>query len=207
MAENLSSSLVSYRGQLLINPMMVSAVFLDPRFTRTMKLCAKTLAISKLTKVWIQYQNSSATSEQNVTENILNKKVDELDELLAAQERELSNGLETIELQSETEEQKIHRLLQKFANSRRENPKINVLDFWEQKKIEMPELYQLSQIIYTVSATQTSTERAFSTFAFIFSNYRTRINQKLLTDILIIRPNKDLFEKITCEHLENIKQR
>lgn len=54
LAKNLKDSLVFYQGRLFANPMMVAAIFLDPRFKGTMKLSAKNLAISKLTKIWMQ---------------------------------------------------------------------------------------------------------------------------------------------------------
>lgn len=201
LAEHLLKNLILYRGQLLANPMMVSVVFLDPRFSSTMKLCAKTLSISKLTKIFLRLNGEQLTEE----EEEVNSPDDELELFLTAQERELSNELHDVVHINESPEQKIHRLLQEFTKLDREHAKINVLDYWENKKMEMPELYSLSQIIFTIAATQTHTERSFSTFAFIFSNYRTRINQTLLTDILIIRPNKDLFDEIVVEHLNELK--
>lgn len=129
-----------------------------------------------------------------------------MNDLLAEQERELCCNLEEVAVGNETEEDKIHRLIQTFYASKRENSDINVLKYWEDEKLKMPELYELSQLIYCNSATQVATERSFSALTFIFNNYRTNLKSVILTAILIIKANKDLFGEIVNKHLLEISQ-
>lgn len=129
-----------------------------------------------------------------------------LSDLLAEQERELCCNLEKVVFVNESEENKIHRQLQTFHASKRENIDINVLKYWENKRLKMPELHELSQLVYCTSATQVATERSFSTLTFIFNNYRTNLRPHILTAILIIKANKDLFEEIVNKHLLEISQ-
>lgn len=205
LAKYLKDSLVFYQGRLFANPMMVAAIFLDPRFKGTMKLSAKSLAISKLTKLWMQLKrkNPLDQSRYEITEDDKNAT---LSDLLAEQERELCCNLEEVVVVIESEEDKIHRQLQKFYASKRENADINVLKYWEDEKLKMPELYELSQLVYCNSATQVATERSFSALTFIFNNYRTNLKPHILTAILIIKANKDLFEEIVKQHLLEISQ-
>lgn len=197
--------MVFYQGRLFANPIMVAAIFLDPRFKGTMKLSAKSLAISKLTKIWMQLIRKKLLN-QNPSKITEADKNATLSDLLAEQERELCCNLEEVSVVDETEEDKIHRQLQTFYSSKREKPDINVLKYWEEKELKMPELYELSQIVYCNSATQVSTERSFSTLTFIFNNYRTNLKSHILSAILIIKSNKDLFNDIVVKDLFNISQ-
>lgn len=205
LAKNLKDSLVFYQGRLFANPMVVAAIFLDPRFKGTMKLSAKSLAISKLTRIWMQLKRKKSLDQNwhGITEGDKNAT---LSDLLAEQERELCCNLEEVAVVNESEEDKIHRLLQTFYASKRENPDINVLKYWEAEKFKMPELYELSQLVYCTSATQVATERSFSALTFIFNNYRTNLKSDILTAILITKANKDLFEEIVNQHLLEISQ-
>lgn len=76
----------------------------------------------------------------------------------------------------------------------------HTIDFWQQPNIKKryPELYQLSVLVNAVPVTQVTVERAFSIVAFILSSRRCKLSEKTLNDILLIRLNKQLFEKIIC---------
>lgn len=183
-------SMDKYSGQLLSNPMYVSCVYLDPRFTKTLNLTQKTLAISKLLKVYERIINEENEHFNAVCDNNKTNRLDMLENIIA---EECDVVESTIENNTET----IHRLLQEFAQLPRERASINILDYWEKNKTSKPELFKLSQIVYAAAPTQTSTESSFSTLGHIFSSRRTKIKDKLLEDILIINLNKDLFYKIT----------
>lgn len=76
----------------------------------------------------------------------------------------------------------------------------HTLDFWKRSEVKesFPALYQLSTLVNAVPVTQVSVERAFSIVAFILSERRCQLAEKTLNDILMIRLNKQLFEKIIC---------
>lgn len=53
LARNIFNELNFYKGRLLVNPMLICSIFLDPRFVRTMTATQKTFAVSKLTEIWL----------------------------------------------------------------------------------------------------------------------------------------------------------
>lgn len=71
-----------------------------------------------------------------------------------------------------------------------------ILDYWYGQKQAKPELYCLAAIALATPATQVSTERAFSTLAFILTKLRTRLSETDLANILLLRLNAELFQKI-----------
>ena len=65
----------------------------------------------------------------------------------------------------------------------------NVIHYWNNKKTEFPILNQLALILLAVPATQVSVERAFSSLKFILSPQRSRMDESLLENVLLIRNN------------------
>lgn len=176
-------SMDKYSGQLLSNPMYVSSVYSDPRFTKTLNLSQKTVAISKLLKVYERIHYEENEHFNGVRDNNKTNRLYMLENIIA---KECDVVESTIE--NNTDNETIHRLLQEFAQLPRERATINILDYWGKNKISKPELFKLSQIVYAAAPTQTSTESSFSTLGHIFSSRRTKIKDKLL---------EDLFYKIT----------
>lgn len=71
----------------------------------------------------------------------------------------------------------------------------NILEFWEQKKLEIPLLYEAAQVVLAVPATQVSVERAFSALKFVLSPQRVHLTEQSLRNILFVRLNENFFEK------------
>lgn len=189
LPQKMLDAMDGYRGQLLNNPMLLAAVFLDPRFSCYLKVPYKNLAITKLLKVWERIRSQQ---NNNVDDSI--DDIDELESYLA----ESSLGANA------TEKRKIHDLLESFAQQPAEKAKTSILEYWETHKHLKPELYRLSRVVYCVAPTQAPTERANSALSFVFSRYRSKMDQKMLEDILIIRPNSDLFNWVVEERLSKI---
>lgn len=191
----------NHSAQLLSNPLLVAAVYLDPRFTKTMKTAARTLAISKLMKIWQRLSEESGEPPEESDSNNPNdnntRRSSLLEQLLAAVE---GDG-ETQVAQHETEQDRIHRLLQEFGELPREKTSTKVLEYWEKNKETKPELFMLSQLIFINSPTQTPTERSFSAFNHIYQPRRSNLKSELLEDILLIYLNKDLFQNVVDKHL------
>ena len=80
-------------------------------------------------------------------------------------------------------------LLNSFANELRLEKNENVLQYWEQFKESKQELYELSQVVLAVPATQVSVERAFSGLKYILLPLQTNMSEQLLEDILLIHSN------------------
>lgn len=72
----------------------------------------------------------------------------------------------------------------------------DVRKHWLARKHTHPELYAVATVVHSVPSTQVSVERSFSALALLLSNIRTGLSDEALEEILIIKLNKDVFEKV-----------
>lgn len=77
----------------------------------------------------------------------------------------------------------------------------SIFEIWQKKREQYPELYELSMIIYSIPPTQTTVERLFSIFGFLYNDFRNQLSQDLLEDMILIITNEDLFHSINREDL------
>ncbi len=87
------------------------------------------------------------------------------------------------------ESRRMDVLLDAFLNEPRLDKTESVLLYWRCQKKKMPELYLLSQVVLSAPFTQVSVERAFSQLKFILNPQRSRLDPKVLDDILLVRCN------------------
>lgn len=186
LPQTMLDSMDHYRGRLMNNPMLLAAVFLDPRFCSFLKSPLKTLAIAKLLKLNDEIRKRK-TNESGIED-------DDLDCYLASE----------IENNNLSDRDKLHSLLEQFSQQPPEKTKINVLQYWNENKTSKPELYLLSKVVFSVAPTQAATERANSALSFVFSRYRSKLGQTFLEDILVVRPNADLFDDIVADRLSKL---
>lgn len=90
----------------------------------------------------------------------------------------------------------IESKLKDYALLKRSPPDENVFSYWVERKSQNKELYELSTITNSVPITQVSVERAFSSLAFIFTALRNSLAPETLENLLLIRLNKDIFDKL-----------
>lgn len=76
----------------------------------------------------------------------------------------------------------------------------NVLEFWKSKQNSDRQLYELSNIILAVPATQVSVERAFSGVGLILTARRTQLGEKTLADIMLVKLNSSLFKSLNISY-------
>lgn len=72
----------------------------------------------------------------------------------------------------------------------------DVWGHWLARKHSHPELYDVATVVLSGPSSQVSVERAFSALALILSDLRTGLSEEALQDTLLIKLNKDIFEKI-----------
>ena len=65
----------------------------------------------------------------------------------------------------------------------------SIIEFWEQKKDEMPTLYNIACVIHGTPGTQVSVEQLFSQVHYILNDYRERTSEENLNNILLVRVN------------------
>lgn len=196
LAQRLKDSMHKYKGQLMLNPLMIAAIYLDPRFTNTLSKVNKLLAVSTLLEIWEtrkdQLVKQQATADDSDFEHYIESKafdacLDDTNNNDCMSDIEMMRGkLVSLEKQP-----------RKPANT-------DVLKYWQEKKNEEPELFLLSEIIFAIPSSQTTVERAFSTLAYILNPLRGSLSDELLENILLIKCNKQFFIQMIDEELQNM---
>lgn len=188
------------KTMLLDNPIMLSAIYLDPRYQRTLDSDQRKLAIFFLTGVYQKLVNLEKNTNENVTEiqnqNLENGNESDSFEDLVSFLHSIPNGSSDNQVCDHTTE-----ILEKF-NGVVEDLRTPVLQYWEAKKAQTV-LYKLSQVIFAVPPTQTTVERAFSALALILISLRTRISDQNLQNILIVRLNRDIIKEVHTDDYAN----
>ena len=187
----LLASLQKRETQLMENVTFLSAIYLDPRFRNLLTEQQVSRARIHLTKTWTKLQKMKPplSNEVNVSDAV--EESDEFDEFI--KERERSAAVTSSEERAVTFKTITHTefilSLEKYGTEPRLNSRLSVLQFWQQKKFEYPELFKLSEIVLAVPMTQVSVERAFSGLRFVLSDLRCAVTSEVLEDIMLIRCN------------------
>ncbi|XP_039969907.1 uncharacterized protein LOC120781740 [Bactrocera tryoni] len=70
----------------------------------------------------------------------------------------------------------------------------DVLTYWKEKQYTDQELYAISNVCYAVPPTQVSIERAFSALRLVLTDYRNRLSQDVLENILLVKLNPSFLD-------------
>lgn len=199
---------MKFREQkLLDNDVLLSAVFMDPRYKILLDKTQIERAKNHLKDVWAKMitinhdenlnktDNDASSSNSSVHSNSSTASThDEFENILRLKERQ--HHLVNLCLTSSRESdlfflrQIEHKLQAYDIEQKRLNRRSNILQFWNKQKNNQPELYKLAMIVLSVPATQVSVERLFSGLKFILSPLRTNIKEDILEDQLLVRANR-----------------
>lgn len=197
---------------LLNNIAMKCAVYLDPRVRFNLTEVETSMAKMHLEKMYNHIQqlkssknnaNESASHEKPEDEN---QNDDSFEKHMAA----IATAKETTASTNNTEEvAPSFNFLEQLDDYEKTSPfhQMGVLPFWESKKMEWPEVYELSTIINSIPPTQTTVERTFSMLSFFFTVRRYNLGAKMLQDILTIKLNEDLARKVNENEIEELIKR
>lgn len=119
-------------------------------------------------------------------------------------EDELSQHNSNLDPISVQEIESIKQQLANMCNRPRVSISLNVLDIWKVLKNECPELYNIATTILSAPSSQVSVERAFSALAIVLDYLRTNLKSETLNNILIIKLNYCLINKIPMNFFENL---
>lgn len=100
-----------------------------------------------------------------------------------------------------------NQLVEVMAQYERENVcniKETVMKFWQEHGQKYELLQRLAEIIHAVPSNQCCTERAFSSLSYVRNKYRTTMKPKNLSNVLMIRLNKDVFDALRKERVSQI---
>lgn len=197
LANYLLSEMETRKQVLFNNPIAIASIYLDPRYQRGLSVGQKNTAVIFLTSLYkkIVEVESQATSPESAdsTENA------EKDPKSTSAE-DVAALLDLISSENESDaspiiDNDIKQKIEGFSGVKA-CPKTNLFEFWQNNQRTMPELYKLASLIFSISPTQTSVERAFSALAIVLTSRRTRLNNNTLESILLIRLNFDLYNGI-----------
>lgn len=79
----------------------------------------------------------------------------------------------------------------------------NVYEYWMQRKSTHPDLHAVAMVLLAVPATQVSVERAFSALSLVLSDHRITLGEDILSDILIIKLNRVVYDAILPDLVQN----
>lgn len=91
----------------------------------------------------------------------------------------------------------MERKIEALCQVERLNSGDNIFEYWQEKKSEDNALYVLSQTVLAVPSSQVSVERAFSALGLVLTQKRTHISETNLNNVLIVKLNNELFEKVS----------
>lgn len=86
--------------------------------------------------------------------------------------------------------------LRQLSFENRQPHHYDVWTHWLARKHSHPELFEVAMVVLSGPSSQISVERAFSALALILSDLRTGMSDEALQNVLLIKLNKDIFEKI-----------
>lgn len=193
------SEKVQERNSILLNnSAMICAVYLDPRFK--FKLTSEEVQIAKTSLESLHQRIKVLNDSQPESEAGDEDDSFEAECVASGLPRAYygDSGKNTTETVHGNTLEEIFESYDKIERQHHKNP---ILEFWNNRKDEYPELYQLACVIHSIPPTQATVERAFSTLGYIYNPKRTRLSPTMLENILLIRLNKDLVEPINRRDL------
>ncbi|XP_065322353.1 uncharacterized protein LOC135929616 [Gordionus sp. m RMFG-2023] len=189
---------LDYRQKYLFdNNVFRSGIYMDPRFNYQNGIYPsesdKLLAREHLMSTWRQIQIFNKPKDNPALSGSplipVSCKKTRLDVYL---ERESANApiyqnIEILDMKT-----KINALIygQKLPSDQ------NILQYWQSKKFQDPELYALSRVVLAAPCSQVSVERSFSALGLVLTPLRTRLEKSILNDILLIKLNKSVLNNV-----------
>lgn len=213
LSTEMQKKMLSYEPRLLMNPLLICCVYLDPRVssvsaqTDDQGTPRKVIAKSEIIKVYQRLQKENNEPVVPISKHNHFSRFVELEADFDAYLESMVSNSSSIEQNSNNEAQFASDLISlemefiELEKERRLPLKSDILDFWELNKKKYPLLFSVSQVILAVPSSQTNIERSFSSFGIVYNYLRTSLSDEVLQAILLIRANKELFDEIAHEEL------
>lgn len=183
---NLLEQMNSRHDVLINNPALIAGVYLDPRYQRA--LTGQTeLAIETLLSIHRKMKNLVSVQEVEGANNESAESLNELETNFLL----FMDNCSGIACQRDT--QNIEMQIRNFDV--KEPIKSSVLEFWQKRKEQSPELYELASVVMAIPPTQSTVERSFSALGLILTSRRTNIGNEILEDILLVRFNSHMLQE------------
>lgn len=184
LAEKLREKMEIRAPSLLETPLMLCAVYLDPRIMFKLNVDQKSSAAMALVNVFERVTTTGSDEGQGAN--------DTLDEI--QQEYHARNNWE------QTNTDRLFQEMSEYENVKPYDIRASVMDFWDENSEKYKLLRSLAEVFHAVPSNQGIVEQGFSSFSYIRSKYRMCLSPENLSNVLMVRLNKDLF------YLERQKQ-
>lgn len=183
LAECLLEEMKTRETGIIQTPIILSSVFIDPRYR--MLLCEEqnTIAINHLMKLKRRIDRGCVTTahsnnnEKNGAHNILS-------DLIASKMKDNPFYRHNMD-----ESEFIRTIL---AIPVLTDCNACVFEYWASRKEAFPDIFKLHCVVNAAAPTQTSVERAFSSFSYILSPLRNKLSDESINRILILRLNSNM---------------
>lgn len=191
LANILKRHLFRREALVLKHKTMIAAIYLDPRYNGLLSVDEQETAICLLENLWTRLNRNDsqcAQDSESVEQELLSNNECNMDsDLLAfvqSTDQRMSMNAQPKSVRSQAISFYKTETMKNVLNSK------SILDYWSGTvRHEYNTLYELSQVLLSVPATQVSVERAFSSLRFILTDYRQRIADEALENILLMRLN------------------
>lgn len=172
---------------LFRSPLFLCSVYLDPRIMFTLSAEQKTEAAMDLLTIQKRIMEGS---DPNTKEGRVNDTLDELQAQYYAQFGRNDNSSEDL----------IH-LLTMYEKEKPFDIKQPVIKFWEENEQKYKLLRPLVDVLHAVPSNQCCTERSFSSLSYIRSKHRMSMSPNNLSNVLMVRLNKDIYYSLREERV------
>lgn len=185
------------RGSPLLNTtLMVTAVFLDPRFQLLLsdeeKFRAKRF-LTELAKKTKDHPDMPTHAPTDTTTNVLETPIlSPFECLLREREAERIENVvanEAVNSKLLDEFEIIEKLPRLDANT-------NIHTFWLNRRMEQPLLYYMATIMMSIPPTEVSCERNFSKLKFIMNRLRCSLSDEEIEKMLFLSLNAEFFDDL-----------
>lgn len=219
LPDKLKEFLLQRKSKLLENPLMLCALFLDPRYKCNIDTDPEKLMFVKITleNLWQRMKTVNGVEDQpeNLilttdisSEDDMSKYYVELDAHYGAMGIQNSfvdlrlvnsHSVDVLRDKSDIAIAIVH--YERQISGVRVKSSESIHTFWETNKKEFgTELYELACVIFAIPPTQSSVERNFSALRYMFTDHRWNLAEDLLESLLIIHLNPNYF--LTAKELE-----
>lgn len=201
----LSDKLENRKSMIINTPLVLSSVYLDPRYRSELSNNQVKIAKETIYRWYIKIHNLETSTTTESFDNYVQK--DSFEEYFVCKEQEqessASIGQSMINQTTSMDMAQFALLLEKYEKTHhRIHHKTNIHEYWQKHEDERI-LFKLSRFFHSIPPTQVNVERFFSLLALILTPRRFRLKEKILNDIMIISSNKTLWERVNEEVLKN----
>lgn len=199
----LERALEKRKSEVLDTPMMLAAIYLDPRVKFKLNATQKECAMLYLKQLNTRNQQLASNRDEVQAENetfLANNTLDELNEEF--------NSAQMYEIDDDpvSDTNLLMIAFAEYEKVKHVDFKNTVMNFWRIHKNDFPLIYPLACIVHAIPASQCLEERHFSSFSYIRNSKRCTLGAENVQNILTVRLNKELFYKEKQMDLENIVQ-